>query len=64
MAADSFVTTARVDWTPEVWSVPATLADFECDHGRIGACVDCDREAAVRLAGDLLDAAAAAGKEA
>lgn len=23
------------------WSVPATLADLECRHGRLDACVDC-----------------------
>lgn len=37
---------ARVYYTPDVWTVPATLADFECSHGKIGACDECDGRAA------------------
>ena len=35
----------RVGFLPEYWFVPATLADLECRHGRIGTCDDCgDRD--------------------
>jgi hypothetical protein len=36
----------RVPYLPEVWFVPPMLADFECRHGRIGGCRECDAAAA------------------
>ena len=38
----------RVPFLPEVWMVPATLADLECRHGLIGGCRECDAAAARR----------------
>lgn len=35
---------ARVPFLPEVWLVPATLADLECRHGELGGCTACDRD--------------------
>lgn len=35
----------RVGWLPELWYVPATLADLECRHGNLWPCDACEREA-------------------
>lgn len=46
----------RIPYMPEVWLVPANLADAECEHGRIGGCPDCDRRrAAEAVAAELVD---------
>lgn len=34
----------RVPFLPEVWLVPATLADLECRHGELGGCSRCQLE--------------------
>ena len=34
----------RVEVLAPVWSVPATLADFECRHGNLGRCEACELE--------------------
>lgn len=33
-----------VEWTSEVYLMPAMLADFECAHGKIGPCRSCDQQ--------------------
>ena len=44
----------RVPFLPETWLVPATLADLECRHGRLGGCTDCELEAdQSAIAGEL-----------
>lgn len=35
----------RVPYLPEMWWVPATLADLECRHGELGGCDACEVEA-------------------
>lgn len=40
----------RIPFTPEVWMVPPTLADFECEHGRIGSCPECKAKRMLELA--------------
>lgn len=41
----------HVPFMPEVWLVPANLADLECRHGNLpGECAECDRLDRVKLA--------------
>lgn len=35
----------RVPYLPEVWLVPANLADLECRHGNLWPCDACELEA-------------------